>query len=112
MEGWDLWTATFIKKLYSSLSRMFILWNGFFGVKKIEESGGLQSMGSQRVGHDWVTNTHFRVLYDASNPDSVLGASFLFPKKSHTCFLNVQSADHLHESRLRCLLKVQINPCT
>ena len=22
-----------------------------------EESGGLQSMGSQRVGHDWVTNT-------------------------------------------------------
>ena len=24
----------------------------------IEEPGGLQSMGSQRVGHDWVTNTH------------------------------------------------------
>ena len=23
-----------------------------------EESGRLQSMGSQRVGHDWVTNTH------------------------------------------------------
>ena len=23
-----------------------------------EELGGLQSMGSQRVGHDWVTNTH------------------------------------------------------
>ena len=22
-----------------------------------EESGGLQSMGSQRIGHDWVTNT-------------------------------------------------------
>ena len=24
-----------------------------------EEPGGLQSMGSQRVGHDWTTNTHF-----------------------------------------------------
>ena len=24
-----------------------------------EETGGLQSMESQRVGHDWVTNTHF-----------------------------------------------------
>ena len=24
-----------------------------------EEPGGLQSMGSQRVGHDWVTNFHF-----------------------------------------------------
>ena len=23
-----------------------------------EEPGGLQSMGSERVGHDWVTNTH------------------------------------------------------
>ena len=26
-----------------------------------EELGGLQFMGSQRVGHDWVTNTHARV---------------------------------------------------
>ena len=25
------------------------------------EPGGLQSMGSQRVGHDWVTNTHTHV---------------------------------------------------
>ena len=24
-----------------------------------EEAGGLQSMGSQGVGHDWVTNFHF-----------------------------------------------------
>ena len=23
-----------------------------------EEPGGLQSMGLQRVGHDWATNTH------------------------------------------------------
>ena len=27
-----------------------------------EESGGLQSMGLQRVGHDWTTNTDFAVL--------------------------------------------------
>ena len=25
----------------------------------MEEPGGLQSMGSQRVGHDYVTNFHF-----------------------------------------------------
>ena len=24
-----------------------------------EKPGGLQSMGLQRVGHDWVINTHF-----------------------------------------------------
>ena len=26
-----------------------------------EEPGGLQSMGSQRVGHNWVTNTHMYI---------------------------------------------------
>ena len=31
-----------------------------------EEPGGLQSMGSQRVGHDWVTNTHTQTLFWAS----------------------------------------------
>ena len=28
-----------------------------------EEPGGLQSMGSKRVGHDWATNTHFNLIY-------------------------------------------------
>ena len=35
----------------------------------IEEPGGLQSMGSQRFRHDWVTNTfslHFGVLHSLS----------------------------------------------
>ena len=27
-----------------------------------EEPGGLQSMGSQRVGHDWSDNTHTHIL--------------------------------------------------
>ena len=31
-----------------------------------EEPGGLQSVGSQRVGHDWATNTQTRV-----NPTSL-----------------------------------------
>ena len=34
---------------HSSILARRILWT--------EEPGGLQSMGSQRVGHDWVTNT-------------------------------------------------------
>ena len=28
-----------------------------------EEPGGLPSMGSQKVGHDWVTNTHYSYTY-------------------------------------------------
>ena len=35
---------------HSSVLLWRILWT--------EEPGGLQSMGSQRVRHDWVTNTH------------------------------------------------------
>ena len=28
-----------------------------------EEPGRLQSMGSQRVGHDWATNTHIIIKF-------------------------------------------------
>ena len=28
-----------------------------------QEPGGLQSMGSQRVGHDWETDTYFNIYY-------------------------------------------------
>ena len=35
---------------YSSILAWEISWR--------EEPGGLQSMGSQRAGHNWVTNTH------------------------------------------------------
>ena len=34
------------------------LWYSCLGDPWTEEPGGLQSMGLQRVGHDWVTNTH------------------------------------------------------
>jgi len=44
--------------IYSSILAWKIPW--------IEEAGGLQSVGSQRVGHNWVTNTH-----TATNLDSV-----------------------------------------
>ena len=36
-----------------------------------EEPGGLQSLGSERVGHNSATNTHFKQL------DSVLGPSLI-----------------------------------
>ena len=38
--------------IYSSILAWKIPW--------IEEPGGLQSMGLQRVGHDWATNTHYK----------------------------------------------------
>ena len=31
-----------------------------------EESGGLQSMGSQRVRHDWVTNTLIKITHNTN----------------------------------------------
>ena len=33
-----------------------------WGIPWTEEPGGLQSIGLQRVGHDWVTNTNFYTL--------------------------------------------------
>ena len=32
-------------------------------IPRTEEHGGLQSTGSQRVGHDWVTSLHFTNIY-------------------------------------------------
>ena len=46
---------------HSSFLAWRILWT--------EQPGGLQSMGSQTVGHDWVTNTHFpRSVLDTFQP--------------------------------------------
>ena len=36
-----------------------------------EEPGGLQSVGSQRVGHNWATNT-FTFHFHASKPEVIL----------------------------------------
>ena len=44
---------------HSSILAWKILW--------IEEPGRLQSMGSQRVGHDWVTSLTYAVLGITSN---------------------------------------------
>ena len=32
----------------------------------VEELGGLQSMGSQRIEHDWATNTRMVILFNFS----------------------------------------------
>ena len=40
-----------------------------------EEPGGLQSMRSQRDGHDWAINTHTEVSWDISNTASGPGKS-------------------------------------
>ena len=46
-----------------------------------EEPGGLQSMGSQRVGHDWATNTHICIPHIPSS-FWILIFFFLFIKKN------------------------------
>ena len=38
---------------------LFLAWR----IPWTEETGGLQSMGSQRVGHDWATNTKKEWIY-------------------------------------------------
>ena len=57
--GLSDWTAIMhcLKEIatYSSTLAWRIPW--------IEEPGGLQSMGSQRVGHDWATSLHLYILH-------------------------------------------------
>ena len=53
-----------------------------------EEPGGLQSMGSQRVGHDWVTNQSTQTQHSTSEkPYSHLSRGRgSFGEKSSICF--------------------------
>ena len=44
-----------------------------------EESDWLQSMGSQRVGHNWATSLHFTLSQVTSLPCSVLSNGFPLP---------------------------------
>ena len=47
-----------------------------------KEPGGLQSMGSQRVGHSWVTNTHTQCRGRLFSQVIVFRARFPFPSFS------------------------------
>ena len=45
-------------------------------IPRMEEPGGLQSTGSQRVGHDWATSLSFILVMIAKvsiHPDTVFG---------------------------------------
>ena len=45
----------------------------------MEEPGRLQSVGSQRVGHDWATSLHVHCIGDAIQPSYPLTPSFFVP---------------------------------
>ena len=57
----------------------------FWTVPWTEEPSGLQSMGLQRVGHDWVTNTCFLVFPISANDIAVLSCN-LNKFRSHASF--------------------------
>ena len=46
------------------------------------EPGRLQSMGSQRVGHDWATSLHFTSMYDEKFPVTICDTDYLLCKYS------------------------------
>ena len=50
---WSLGWEELLKKEMATQSST-LAWK----IPRIEEPGGLQSMGSQRVGHDWATSLH------------------------------------------------------
>ena len=53
---------------FTSVSHLIQQWNGHFRILSLsststsDQPGGLQSLGSQRVGHDLATNTHTHTL--------------------------------------------------
>ena len=63
--GWDGWMASLTKCTCFGVSSRSWWWTGRPGV--------LQSMGSQRVGHDWATQLNWSLMYiDAKILDNIL----------------------------------------
>ena len=90
-----------------------------------EKPGGLQSVESQRVGHDWATNTHYTVTNGEINNLSSYARNRAFPSSSairaisspdyfrsllNACWESFQSVSLLvcfpHRSRSKTSLKI------
>ena len=59
---WETWVRSLgwqdpLEKEMATHSSTLVWW-----IPWMEEPAGLQSTGSQRVGHDWVTSLHFKLL--------------------------------------------------
>ena len=67
--GWDGWMA--------SLTQWTWFWVSFRSWWQTGKPGVLQSMGSQRVGHDWVTELNWTVIYGVEY--FFIGFSHLYP---------------------------------
>ena len=63
---------------HSSILAWRILWT--------EEPGGLQSMGSQRVRHDWRHSTHGAVMIKENKLLQMAAASITALRRSPSCF--------------------------
>ena len=73
-----------------------------------EEPGGLQSMGSQRVGHDWANNTN--ILYNKNKVFTVDGCTliwFIQNPKLHR--LKAQRLRPMHHSFIHLLFSLFIH---
>ena len=62
-----------------------------------EEPGRLQSMGSQRVGHDWTTSLHFTSILKEINPEYSLKGLMLKLKPKYFGYL-IQRTDSLEKT--------------
>ena len=58
--GWDSWMASLIQWMWVWVNSRSWWWTG--------RSGMLQSMGSQRVRHNWATELNWHVFYSMASP--------------------------------------------
>ena len=71
---------------------------------RTKEPGGLQYMGSQRVGHDWSNFTHVEVDPCRSNLDcSRVNFSCFFENVFSIMWKSFHQANHIKRSRRLCL---------
>ena len=72
---------------------------------RTEEPGGLQSMGSQRVGHNWATNTSWTCCQGSGRLWKATETRSSIEARRQTWLIHSQGADRLSLARLRQMLQ-------
>ena len=77
-------------------------------IPQTEEPGGLESMGSQRVGHDWGTNTHKIFLSSSPTCGAVDSSSLIFILLLFLMYWSINNL--MSHNQLISELRIE-NPC-
>ena len=102
--GWDGWMASLTQRTWVWVSSSSWWWTGRPCV--------LQSMGSQRVRHDWVTELNWLTQKNNEIPNNTTKQGHVIKSHYFTCWLNLSISRYCHRYYINEETETQENTCS